>query len=62
MKRSIWPGSCKGDSGGPLMVKNIDTLKWVQIATVQGSFGQCGEPDVPGLLLYKWVFHLLLSD
>ena len=37
-----------GDSGGPLMVKTSEE-KWVQIATVHGSFGQCGDPRVPGL-------------
>ena len=32
-------GSCNGDSGGPLMIKNIATKRWTQIATVQGGIG-----------------------
>ena len=32
-------GSCKGDSGGPLMMKDFKTTKWTQIATVQGGIG-----------------------
>ena len=32
-------GSCHGDSGGPLMVKNFVTKQWTQIATVQGGIG-----------------------
>ena len=46
-------GPCRGDSGGPLMVKDLDTLQWVQVATVQGSFGQCGDINVPGIMLQK---------
>ena len=33
-------GSCKGDSGGPLMVNNLTTKRWTQIGTVQGSVGR----------------------
>ena len=32
-------GSCKGDSGGPLMQLNFKTQQWIQIAIVQGAVG-----------------------
>jgi secreted trypsin-like serine protease len=32
-------GSCKGDSGGPLMQILISTKQWIQIAIVQGAVG-----------------------
>ena len=32
-------GSCKGDSGGPLMLNNLATKRWTQIGTVQGAVG-----------------------
>ena len=32
-------GSCHGDSGGPLMIKDRATELWTQIATVQGGIG-----------------------
>ena len=38
------------------MTKNVDTLKWVQIATVYGSFGECGDTDVPGMIRFKTLF------
>ena len=33
-------GSCHGDSGGPLMVKNFITKQWTQIAVVEGGIGK----------------------
>ena len=53
-------GSCNGDSGGPLMVKDLKTFKWIQIATVHGSFGPCGDTNVPGLW-YQWKHILVLG-
>ena len=41
-------GSCKGDSGGPLMLNNLATKRWTQIGTVQGAVGM---PSF--LFLYK---------
>ena len=38
------------------MTKNVDTLKWVQIATVYGSFGECGDTDVPVMIRFKTLF------
>ena len=42
-------GSCKGDSGGPLMQYNVRTRQWTLIATVQGQIGDCGNNDFPGI-------------
>ena len=44
-------GSCKGDSGGPLMYQDFagEASKWFQIATVQGSVRDCGDVDFPGI-------------
>jgi len=44
-------GSCKGDSGGPLMYQDLErkAFKWIQIATVQGSVRDCGDVDFPGI-------------
>jgi secreted trypsin-like serine protease len=44
-------GSCKGDSGGPLMFKDDESGKFFQIATVRGAVGQCGERDYPGIFV-----------
>ena len=33
-------GSCNGDSGGPLMIYNIGTKQWTQIAIVEGGIGK----------------------
>ena len=50
-------GSCKGDSGGPLMYQDLERdQRWVQIATVQGAVRDCGDPDYPGLFI-KCQFH-----
>jgi len=56
-------GSCKGDSGGPLMHQDLerDNL-WVQIATVKGGFRDCGDPAYPGLYIRlddPSVFHFI---
>ena len=42
-------GSCKGDSGGPLMVQDLTSLKWTQIGIVHGSIGDCGDANYPGI-------------
>ena len=42
-------GSCKGDSGGPLMVQDLTSLKWTQIGIVHGSIGTCGDVNYPGI-------------
>ena len=44
-------GSCKGDSGGPLMYHNLETDQWIQIAIVQGGIRNCGDADYPGLYI-----------
>jgi secreted trypsin-like serine protease len=44
-------GSCKGDSGGPLLYKDDDSGKYIQIGTVRGAFGQCGDRDYPGIFV-----------
>ena len=42
-------GSCKGDSGGPLMIQDLESKRWVQIGTVAGSVGDCGDINLPGI-------------
>ena len=44
-------GACKGDSGGPLMYKDEDFEKYIQIGTVRGAVGECGEKDYPGIFV-----------
>ena len=44
-------GACKGDSGGPLMYKDEDLEKYIQIGTVRGAVGDCGEKDYPGIFV-----------
>jgi len=44
-------GSCKGDSGGPLMYLDSDIDRWIQIATVHGGIRDCGDVDFPGLYI-----------
>ncbi len=45
-------GSCKGDSGGPLMYQDLeDRRQWIQIATVQGAIRGCGDLDYPGIFI-----------
>ncbi len=45
-------GSCKGDSGGPLMYYAVEQgARWVQIAVVQGAVNKCGDIDYPGLYI-----------
>ncbi len=41
--------SCRGDSGGPLMQLNRSDKSWIQFAIVQGSIGECGDIDYPGI-------------
>ena len=42
-------GSCKGDSGGPLMIFNWKTRRWILVASVEGQIGECGNHDYPGI-------------
>jgi secreted trypsin-like serine protease len=42
-------GPCKGDSGGPVMYKNNELKKYIQIAIVKGSLGECGDKDFPAI-------------
>ena len=44
-------GSCKGDSGGPIMTKNVFSKKWTQVGIVYGAIGECGEEDYPGIFI-----------
>ncbi len=44
-------GSCKGDSGGPLMFRNRETNTWIQFALVQGAVRDCGDIDYPGIYI-----------
>ena len=53
-------GSCKGDSGGPLMIYNLFSRIWTQIGIVHGAVGQCGEIDYPGI--YIRLNHHLVID
>ena len=36
-------GSCKGDSGGPLLKYDHNTLEYKQIGIVQGGVSNCGD-------------------
>lgn len=40
-------GSCKGDSGGPLMLFDPSLKGWLQVGMVQGGTGRCG--SLPGI-------------
>ena len=45
-------GSCKGDSGGPLMHFVSDGGEepyYVQVGVVHGGIGECGSKDFPGI-------------
>ena len=42
-------GSCKGDSGGPVIRFNSEREHFEQIAVVQGGIGACGDRDIPGI-------------
>ena len=53
-------GSCKGDSGGPILTSNLFSKKWTQIGIVYGAIGECGEKDYPGI--YIRLNHPLVLD
>ena len=44
-------GACKGDSGGPLMYKDVLARKYIQIATVEGGVKDCGDDEYPGIFV-----------
>ncbi len=42
-------GACEGDSGGPLLYKDVIAKKYIQIAIVEGAVGECGDLAYPGI-------------
>ena len=46
-------GSCHGDSGGPLMYLDTEEVeeKYVQIGTVAGGIGGCGNRNLPSIFV-----------
>ena len=44
-------GSCKGDSGGPLMVPSGDSRTMIQIGTVAYGRGDCTSLETPGVYM-----------
>ncbi len=44
-------GACEGDSGGPLMYKDVLARKYIQIATVEGGVKDCGDDEYPGIFV-----------
>jgi secreted trypsin-like serine protease len=44
-------GACEGDSGGPLLYKDVIARKYIQIATVEGGVGECGDEAYPGIFV-----------
>jgi hypothetical protein len=44
-------GPCKGDAGSPLMYYSLENKRHLQIATVQGAVGECGDPDYPSIFI-----------
>jgi hypothetical protein len=44
-------GPCKGDTGSPLMYYSLENKRYLQIATVHGGVGECGDPDYPAIFI-----------
>jgi secreted trypsin-like serine protease len=44
-------GACKEDSGGPLMHKDNDLGKYIQIASFSNAVRQCGDKDYPEIFV-----------
>lgn len=46
-------GSCKGDSGGPIVFfqpgEKSGRDRFVQVGTVQGGIGKCGDASFPAI-------------
>ncbi len=40
---------CKGDAGGPLMYKDNELRKYIQVAIVEGAVGECGDKNFPAI-------------
>jgi secreted trypsin-like serine protease len=59
-----YQGPCKGDSGGPLMNKDLHSRKFIQIATVSGGVGNCGDDEYPGIYVrldHPSIFNFISS-
>ena len=57
-------GSCKGDSGGPLMYYDFTRKGYVQIATVHGAVRDCGDEEYPGIYVrldYPTIYNFISS-
>jgi secreted trypsin-like serine protease len=63
-----YQGACQGDSGGPLMYKDEEG-KYIQIATVEGGVGNCGDKDYPGIFvrlahpsIWKFIYSTIKGE
>jgi len=53
-------GSCKGDSGGPLMVFNTKSSQYFQVGIVTGGVSDCGDKYIPAY--YNRLDHPEIAD
>ena len=60
--RASRQGSCKGDSGSPLMIFNTSELRYVQVGIVAGGIqpDSCGDKNYPGV--FTRLDHPEISD
>ncbi len=49
--KEVRQGACAGDSGSPLMHYDFSRVGYVQIATVEGGVGVCGDERYPGIFV-----------